>query len=325
VDIQNGETRFCPPGPYHDFEVVAVDLGFPEGPVALPDGSVLLVEIANGDLTRIYPSGRKHVVAHVGGGPNGAAVGPDGAVYICNNGGFTWDREPGMLRPTTQAADYAGGCIERVDLRTGTVDVIYTHCDGKRLNGPNDLVFDRQGGFYFTDYGKRRRNEIDRGGVYYALPDGSLIRPVIFPIPFPNGIGLSPDESRLFVAETETGRLWSYSILEPGKVEILPYPSPNGGVFVHGSARYQRYDSLKVEEDGTICVGTLYQGGITCVAPTGTERDFFRFPDRSITNLCFGSQDMRTAWVTLSTSGRLVRTHWPRPGLRLNFSDRVLL
>ncbi len=325
MELLHNETRFAPPGPYCDHEVVATGLEFPEGPVALPDGSVLVVEIAGGCLTRVYPSGEKEVVARTGGGPNGAAVGPDGAIYVCNNGGFAWDREPGMIRPTTQATDYAGGRIERVDLRTGAVDVLYTHCDGKRLNGPNDIVFDRSGGFYFTDLGKRRRDEIDRGAVYYALPDGSMIRPVIFPIPFPNGIGLSPDETQLYVAESETGRLWSYAVKAPGELQILPYPSPNGGKFVHGSSQYQRCDSLKVEEDGTVCVATLYQGGVTCVTPSGVVRDFLRFPDRSTTNLCFGDADLRTAWITLSSSGRLVRTRWPRPGLRLNFSDRVLL
>jgi len=321
----SSEHRYAPPGPYCEFDIVTDDLAFPEGPVALPDGSVLVVEIARGQITRVDPAGNKTVMARTGGGPNGAAIGPDGALYVCNNGGFTWERNDGMLRPTTQAADYAGGRIERVDLRTGRVDCLYTHCGNKRLNGPNDLVFDRQGGFYFTDNGKRRRDDIDRGVVYYGRIDGGLIKPVVFPIPFPNGIGLSPAEDRLFVAESETGRLWAYPVRAPGELSLLPYPSPNGGHFVHGSAQYQRYDSLKVEEDGTVCVATLYQGGIRCVTPAGQERNFFRLPDRSTTNLCFAGRDMRTAWVTLSSSGRLARLRWPRPGLRLNFQDRALL
>jgi gluconolactonase len=67
---------------------LATGLLFPEGPVALDDGSVLLVEIARGTLSRVTTDGRVQVVADLGGGPNGAAIGPDGAVYICNNGGF---------------------------------------------------------------------------------------------------------------------------------------------------------------------------------------------------------------------------------------------
>ena len=68
--------------------VLATDLEFPEGPVVMPDGSVVLVEIRGQRLTRVYPDGRKEIVAKIPGGPNGAALGPDGKVYICNNGGF---------------------------------------------------------------------------------------------------------------------------------------------------------------------------------------------------------------------------------------------
>src|SRR4029450_5242832 len=67
--------------------VIASDLDFPEGPVVLPDGSVLLVEIRAQQLTRVWPGGRKEVVAKIPGGPNGAAIGPDGQCYVCNNGG----------------------------------------------------------------------------------------------------------------------------------------------------------------------------------------------------------------------------------------------
>ena len=314
-----------PDGPYAPHQVITQQLGFPEGPVALPDGSVLVVEIEQGCLTRIFPDGEKAVVARTGGGPNGAAVGPDGAIYVCNNGGFEWLREPGYLRPGGQPKDYQGGSIQRVDLRTGHVETLYTQCDGHPLQGPNDLVFDRQGGFYFTCNGKRRDREVDRGGVYYATADGRSIREVIFPIPFPNGVGLSPDEHTLYVAETETGRLWKFGIRSPGVVERLHYPSPNGGVYLWGSAKYQRLDSLKVEADGRICVATLIRGGLTSVHPDGSGEEYVQLPDRTTTNLCFGGDDMRTVHVTLSATGQLLRLRWPRPGLRLNFQNDVKL
>ena len=69
---------------------IATGLQFPEGPIAMPDGSVLLVEIRRGSLTLVAPDGRPEVVAQLGGGPNGAAIGPDGACYVCNNGGLHW-------------------------------------------------------------------------------------------------------------------------------------------------------------------------------------------------------------------------------------------
>ena len=73
-----------------DFTVICEGLGYPEGPTALADGSVLLVELAAGTLTRISPAGQREVVATLGGSPNGAAIGPDGQVYVCNSGGFTF-------------------------------------------------------------------------------------------------------------------------------------------------------------------------------------------------------------------------------------------
>src|SRR5215470_15776040 len=116
---------------------LATGLLFPEGPIALPDGSVLLVEIKRGTLTRVGTDGRTSVVAKTGGGPNGAALGPDGKVYVCNNGGFEWHEVGPFLLPGNQPKDYVGGCIQRVDLATGAVETLYTHCGPHALRGPN--------------------------------------------------------------------------------------------------------------------------------------------------------------------------------------------
>ena len=196
-------------------EVMATGLQFPEGPIAMPDGSVLVVEIAAGRLTRVYPNGEMKVVAEVGGGPNGAALGPDGHCYICNNGGFSWRTDEGFKRPTGAASDYRGGAIQRVNLETGAVQTLYTHCGDIALHGPNDIVFDRDGGFWFTDFGKTFEDRIMRGSVYYARIDGSHIQCVAHPVLTPNGVGLSPDGRTLYVSETETSRLWSYPVHRP--------------------------------------------------------------------------------------------------------------
>lgn len=114
--------------------------------------------------------------------PNGAAIGPDGKVYICNNGGFRWHQHPQAgLIPTGQPDDYSGGRIERLDLTTGRIETLYTECNGTPLKSPNDLVSDTHGGFYFTDLGKSRPREIDRGAVYHAKADGSFIEAVAYP------------------------------------------------------------------------------------------------------------------------------------------------
>ena len=158
-----------------DFEVVAEGLQFPEGPIAMPDGSIVLVEIARGTLTRVW-NGRTEVIADLGGGPNGAALGPDGAVYVCNNGGLEWRVANGLRVPVRAAADYTTGRIERVDLATGRFERLYESFDGERLGGPNDIVFDRSGGFWFTDLGKSFARQRDHSSLYYARPDGSHLR-----------------------------------------------------------------------------------------------------------------------------------------------------
>ncbi len=295
---------------------IASGLRFPEGPIALDDGSVVLVEIARGTLSRVTPDGKVAVVAELGGGPNGAAMGPDGAIYVCNNGGFVWHERNGRLYPGNAPDDYAGGRIERVELDTGKVDVLYRECGGRRLNGPNDMVFDAQGGMWFTDLGKTYGDHKDLGFVYYARPDGSHISCQIEHRETPNGIGLSPDEKTLYFAETITGRVWAYDIETPGQV------AAGNGRLLAGVPGYQLFDSLAVDSAGNVCVATIVNGGITVISPDGASVDHVPADDALTTNICFGGADLKTAYITLSSTGRLVSTEWPRPGLALNFLNK---
>ena len=301
-------------------KVLASGLRFPEGPVAMRDGSVCVVEIAAGRISRISPDGKMSVLAETGGGPNGMAAGPDGALYVCNNGGFLVREVDGETRVIhgELPRDYKTGSIQRVDPASGRVTVLYTHCGDTPLSAPNDLVFDAQGGFYFTDFGKIRKHSRDIGSVYYALPDGGHIREVAHPLANPNGVGLSPDGRTLYVAETETARLWAYDVLEPGKLSHSGFPSPNGARLVCGLPGYQRFDSLAVQADGSICVGTLITARITVIAPDGRVLREVGMPDRYPTNICFGGPDMRKAYVTLSLTGKLIELDWDEPGLPLN-------
>ena len=300
--------------------VVARGLRFPEGPVVLADGSVALVEIARGTVSQVAQDGTVSVIADLGGGPTGLALGPDGALYVCNSGGFEWHEQPGLLRPIGTPASYSGGRIERLDLRSGEFRTLYDRCGGHPLRGPNDIVFDRHGGFYFTDLGKVRARERDQGGVYYAQPDGSRIVEVVYPIMSPNGVGLSPDGETLYVAETEGGRLWAFDILDPGVVKRHPFPSPNGGRFLFSEAGFHRFDSLAVDAEGNICVATLMSGAITVIAPDGRLVRSVKMPDVYPTNICFGGDGLRTAYITLSGVGHLVAMPWQEAGLKLNFA-----
>ena len=310
--------------PTLDYRIVTDGLIFPEGPIAMPDGSVLVVEIKGGRLIRVQPDGAKQVVAELGGGPNGAAIGPDGACYVANNGGFHWLTEDifetkGYMRPHGRAHDYRGGSIQRVDLATGDVTTLYTHCDGVPIHGPNDLTFDANGDMWFTDHGKTYDGVMDLGSVYHAAADGSRIVRAIHPMVTPNGCVLSPDGATLYVSETETGRLWRWPVIGRGEVAKRPWPSPNGGI-LHGQATgYQRFDSLALEENGNVCVGTLVTGGITVFSPEGEKLEYWQGPEPYCTNLCFGGPDMRTMYITVSGRGQLIAVDWPRPGLKLAY------
>ena len=116
---------------------VASGLAFPEGPIAMPDGTVILVEMFGPRLTRVHPDGTKQTIAEIAGGPNGAAMGPGNKVYLCNNGGrFTETQLDGMTFPGACTMEkYIGGRIQTVDLATGEVCDLYTECNGNPLIG----------------------------------------------------------------------------------------------------------------------------------------------------------------------------------------------
>src|SRR5579871_5759599 len=285
-------------------EVLAEGLQFPEGPIAMPDGSVILVEIARGTLSRVW-NGKVEVVCDLGGGPNGAALGPDGAVYVANNGGGGLAGGP---RPAVQ------GGIDRVDLQTGKGERLYDTVAGHPLSAPNDIVFDREGGFWFTDFGRTSGRTRHLSGVYYAKPDGSKIDELSFGGTGYNGIGLSPDERTVYSAESYTGRLIAFDLAGPRPA----VKGGRGGRLVGVAPGRSFFDSLAVQANGDICVASLAHG-VTTMTPTGACRQT-PLPDKMTTNICFGGADMRDAFITLSETGRLVRMRWPEPGLKLNFS-----
>jgi gluconolactonase len=301
--------------------VVAKGLEFPEGPTVLDDGSVLVVEIKRGTVARVDPaSGSVERIAQTGGGPNGAALGPDSKLYVCNNGGFEWREHNGITMPARLATeDGATGSIQVVDLVSGAVDELYTEGPNHTINGPNDIVLDRHGGFYFTDYGKNRGRDMDVGAVYYAKLDGSEIRELVFPMTTPNGVGLSPDEDTVYVAETITGRIWGFALAAPG---VLKEPADvfSGAALMQTLPGMQMLDSLAVEESGNVCVATLPAGGITVFDPEGETVEFVNVPsdDPIVSNIAFGGPDLTTAYITSSGHGLLYEAQWPRAGLRLN-------
>jgi gluconolactonase len=301
-----------------EFTEITSGLRFPEGPIAMPDGSIVLVEMFGPRITRILPNGTKETVAEIVGGPNGLAVGPDGAFYLCNNGGCFTEVDmggltfPGPFNPDT----YVGGRIQRVDPATGNVTDLYTECAGRPFRAPNDLVFDNAGGFYFTDHGIRdlAARTTDLTGIYYAKADGSMVNEVAFPVEAPNGIGLSPDGSIVYWAETHSGRVFRRRVTAPGVLEettpLDPWP------VLCGLPGYQLLDSLAVDGAGNVCVATLANGGVTVISPDGELLEHIATGDPLTTNICFAGD---TAYITMSGFGKLVSMPWPWGGLALNY------
>ena len=284
-------------------EIIAEGLAFPEGPVVMADGSVIVVELAAGRITRCW-NGRAETVCDIGGGPNGAAIGPDGALYVCNNGGLDLEK--------FQNARGNGheGRIERVDLATGKFERIYDSCDSVPLQAPNDIVFDADGRIWFTDLGKTHDGIRTASGLFSALTDGSEIFAIDRHAVSYNGVGLSPDGASVYVADTHQARLWRYErrVDQQRPTWVATAPGPVG------------FDSLAVTQAGNICVATLYDGGISTITPDGTVSKFSIGDESYVTNIAFGGEDMCTAYITLSQSGRLAKMRWDEPGLRLHFN-----
>ena len=280
-----------------DYEVIAEGLAFPEGPVVMADGSVIVVEIHGKQVTRCW-NGRKEVVARPGGGPNGAAVGPDGALYVCNSGGMGHDGSP------TEA-----GRIERIDIASGKVDRLFEACDGTPLGAPNDLMFDCDGNIWFTDLGRSGADCKYYGGLFCARPDGSAITRIYGRAMSYNGVGISPDMQTVYVSDTYTARVYAYD-------RRIEAQAPRWLAAASGPAMF---DSLAMTAAGNICVATLMPGAVTTVTSAG-EVSTRAMDDRLVTNIAFGGADMMDAWLTFSDRGALVKTRWVEPGMPLVYN-----
>jgi len=321
-----------------EFHVVTTGLQYPEGPVYQSDGSVLVVEVEGQRLTRVLSDGTKQTVAQLGGGPNGAAIGPGGAVYVCNDGGMEFihlDKPiaPGPVSvPMGASEDYAGGSIQRVTDK-GFGELVGPST-GHMLRSPDDLVFDRAGNFWFTDWGKMIGRARDITGVYYAHTDGCA-KMAIPNRAAPNGTALSPDDSRLYVAETYARWIvyWELDPNSPGTIK--PNPNTLDGAYLLTAAipRQGTLDSIAVDEEGNVYVATMLPGGlspnvaggITVVSPQGTILQFIELnveglPEPLPSNICFGGPNRQTAFITLGGTGRLVSCEMQVPGKKLNFN-----
>ena len=290
---------------------VAAGLKFPEGPIAEADGSILVCEVDGGALVRVGTDGTRTVVSDIGGGgANGAAIGPDGAVYVASSGGFVFgETGEGTVGIVAMVDDYTGGAIHRVDPVTGETELLFTESDGQRLSTLNDVMFDAHGSAYVAD-------TLD-GHLHYFDPIARTIRIATSDVVSPNGVGLSPDGTILYVSETYTGRLRAWDVVGPGKLVERPDLYHHAGFGADGWF----FDGLAVDGDGNVAVADLTASGIRVISPEGEELGLVEVPafDPFVTCICFGGTDGRTAYITSGGRGTLYAVDWPWAGGRLAF------
>jgi gluconolactonase len=263
------------------WRIVAEGLKFPEGPIAMRDGALLFVEIERRTVSRLTPAGKVEVAAQLDGGPNGLAVGPDGA-------GFT-----------------AGGKIQRLDVKSGRVTTVYDSVEGRPIVAADDLVFDRHGGMWISDIAVKP----GEGAILYAPAPGKPLVVARGGLNGPNGIGVSPDGRLLHVSMGQN--LHAFDIDGPGKLSTRSYPK-DGLQAPLWQGSYA--DSLKLQADGKVCVCSLLRPGGIGVVDRAGHTEFLGFPDRWVCNLAFGGGDMRDAWIMLSGLGQIAKVRWPAPG-----------
>ncbi len=297
---------------------IAAGLLFPYGVLFYRDGSILVTEQARGTITRVAIDGSTEVVAECGGSPAGMAVGPDGWVYVCNGGESSWHEVNGMVVRGDAARSYRNGSIQRVNVVTREVQTLYERVNGHLLSSPSDLVFDRSGGFWFTDTGKSKGRQRDRGGLYYAEPDGSEIREVVYPLDAPTGVGLSCAGDVLYVAESAQGRLYQWPLFREGEISGYFGPQHRGSIVADPEGG-PLFNALVLDEGDRLYIATSRNGGVTTVSPA--DRSSYHTPvdDPLVTGVGFGDADRRTLLLTSSGSGRLMAAMWHTAGQQSAF------
>ena len=199
---------------------IASGLQFPEGPVAMHDGSVVLVEIARGTLSRVLPDGTRARRRRPRRRPERRrASGP-----TARSTSATTAASAGAPRSTAPSPDRPGRRLFRRPHRARRPGHRQLRAPVRHGRRPGACAARTtssstpHGGFYFTDLGKVRATEIDRGGVFYGAADGSAVNVIARPVLTPNGIALSPDGRRSTTPRPKARALWAFDITGPGQV-----------------------------------------------------------------------------------------------------------
>jgi len=301
-------------------ELVKGGFGFTEGPVWVQKGKngyLLFTDIPGNVIYKLTPQDGQASVFLYNAGYNGPDVWRWGGIQ--NNGrdrsdprfeefpmigadGLTLDRQGRVIICT-----FAGRSLVRLE-NNGKRTVLADSYEGKRFNGPNDVVVKRDGAIYFTDTygGLRLRDKDPRKGLdfnaVFLWKDGKLTL-LIKDMPATNGLAFSPDEKFLYVNGSRDNYVRRYEVLPDGTLA-------NGKMFIDMSKETERgiTDGLRVDTKGN-----LYEtgpGGVWVISPDGKHLGTIRAPEQS-TNVGFGDADRKTLYIAARTSIYKIRVNTP--------------
>jgi gluconolactonase len=257
---------------------VAGDCQFTEGPIWLPEGTLLFSDIPADTIYRLA-DGEKSVFRKPSGNSNGLTLDLQNRLVACEHG----NRRVSLTMPD------------------GMVKALATEYEGSMLNSPNDVVVKSDGAIYFTDppYGVRAENrELDFQGVYRVAPDGGLTL-LVDDFEKPNGLCFSPDEQVLYIADTDKHWLRAFDVKADGTLE-------KGRVFCR--AEEMRPDGIKCDVAGNVYVTAV--DGVWVYSPAGEMIEKIPTEERPA-NLAFGGSDGRTLYMTARTSVYSVPVRYP--------------
>lgn len=262
-------------------------------------------DMGTGVIRRIRSDGSTEVFAEPGGGPNGTARGPAGALYVANNGGIAWHNgHLDLLAPPPSHAR-----IERVD-PDGTVTEIYRTVGDRPLRKASDIAIDRAGVIWFTDPGHDPLTA-PTGHVVRAESDGSSIDIVATGCAHPNGLAFTSDESLLMVAETGAAAVYAYDVVA-GRHLV------DRREFARMPDNY-RPDGLCFDDEGNLLVAGAFGGGVLVFDHTGELTDTIPLDDPLTTNVAFGGEGGDDLFITQARTGTVLRLKWRCRGAKLPF------
>ena len=208
--------------------------------------------------------------------------------------GLTYDKQGRLV-----TCEHANRRVSRTEA-DGTVVTIASHYEGKRLNSPNDVIVKSDGSIYFSDppygltadYGVEGEQDLDFQGVYRLSPDGQTVTLLVDDFDRPNGLCFSPDESILYINDTERMHIRVFDVQSDGTIA-------NGRIFAEEEGEDGVPDGMKIDVHGNIYL--TGPGGIWIFDPAGEHLGVLQTPERAA-NLGWGGDDWSTLFITASTS-----------------------